>query len=170
MDKKWGSSSATPFTSFIAEFCEEYCIGGGHCCSMHPSGITPPRTDLWTRVYYPPPPLSFDKALLLSEKTYPTLGKGNNLQKCRLEGDMLLRWSSHLASGKPLGHLEGEQPGTGLTNHGYLGSGFMVFVVHPCLGKIPIFTSIFQTGWFNHQLSIVINHETSKSWEPILLT
>ena len=81
---------------------------------------------------------------------------------------MLLRWSSHLASGKPLGHLEGEQPGTGLTNHGYLGSGFMVFVVHPCLGKIPIFTSIFQTGWFNQQLSIVINHETSKSWEPIL--
>ena len=28
----------------------------------------------------------------------------------------------------------------------------MIFYVHPYLRKIPILTSIFQWGWFNHHL------------------
>ena len=33
-----------------------------------------------------------------------------------------------------------------------LGGGFIhIFYFHPCLGKIPILTNIFQMGWFNHQ-------------------
>ena len=36
----------------------------------------------------------------------------------------------------------------------YLGGGFQYVYFHPSLGKIPILTSIFQMGWFNHQLAI----------------
>ena len=32
----------------------------------------------------------------------------------------------------------------------FLGGGFKLFF-HPYLGKIPVLTSIFQMGWFNHQ-------------------
>ena len=32
------------------------------------------------------------------------------------------------------------------------GGNSNIFYFHPCLGKIPILTHIFQMGWFNHQL------------------
>ena len=31
-----------------------------------------------------------------------------------------------------------------------------IFYVQPYLGKIPILTNIFQMGWFNHQLLLVL--------------
>ena len=32
-----------------------------------------------------------------------------------------------------------------------------MFYFHPCLGKIPILTNIFQMGW-NHQLEYLSSH------------
>ena len=38
-----------------------------------------------------------------------------------------------------------------------LGGGFKYFFnVHPYFGKIPILANIFQMGWFNHQLKVIL--------------
>ena len=37
----------------------------------------------------------------------------------------------------------------------------IIFYFHPYLGKIPILTNIFQTGWFNHQPDKIENNYSS---------
>ena len=40
-----------------------------------------------------------------------------------------------------------------------------MFYFHPCLGKIPILTHIFQMGWFNHQpVSVSWGFEAKIDW------
>ena len=44
----------------------------------------------------------------------------------------------------------------------YLGGGNSnIFYFHPYLGMIPIFTHIFQMGWFNHQLVMLFRFNSA---------
>ena len=53
------------------------------------------------------------------------------------------------------------------------GGNSNIFHYHPYLGKIPIVTTIFQMGWFNHQLyeRFFLNQmgsEPTTTWDPTL--
>ena len=43
-----------------------------------------------------------------------------------------------------------------------------IFLCSPLRGKIPNLTNIFQRGWFNHQLDMLVPSKSLTDWSPLI--